>query len=118
MSSGLTAKFALRANLAVSLDEGFGGLGTGAPVPRPPNPSSRLTAKFALRANLAVKPLDISDGIYAPHDGVPKTLPLKAATRANPFQRRRVASQMKPTQECHPERERRISRPTEILRSR
>ncbi len=43
MSSGLTAKFALRANLAVSLDEGFGGLGTGAPVPRPPNPSSRLT---------------------------------------------------------------------------
>src|SRR5205807_686655 len=26
----------------------------------------------------------------------------RAATRANPFQRRRVASQTKPIQECHP----------------
>src|SRR6266581_5868873 len=42
----------------------------------------------------------------------------RAATRANPFQRRRVASQTTLLHECHPERERRISGRREILRSR
>ena len=36
----------------------------------------------------------------------------------NPFQIRRIVSQPKPIQDGHSERERRISRPAEILRSR
>ena len=42
----------------------------------------------------------------------------KGGLVANTFQRRRMASQPKPIQDGHAERERRISRPAEILRSR
>ena len=45
-------------------------------------------------------------------------LPARATTRAKTFQRRRVASQTKPMQHCHPERELWISVRREIQSSR
>src|SRR6266571_7026455 len=40
-------------------------------------------------------------GVFLGRTSIPQQ---RAATRANPFQLRRVASQTKPLQECHPER--------------
>ena len=115
-------------------------------LPRPIHPQN-LSVK-ALRGRFVgvEAPSRVGAGVVRMWSGGPRGRPWgegpalhkarRAATRANPFQiahapggtlnhemshsrrRRRVASQTKPMQPCHPERELWISRPTEIQSSR